>query len=87
VLGVGFEYSENLRFIFEAGGDLESVGRILTEEEAYIMKARYLAEQYHSYPWEWDSFYPCEKWCAEDINTIVQCDIAYNNREKRKKNE
>ena len=81
----GFNWSYNLNFIFAQGGDLEAIGGVLTEEEAFIMEARYLASEYGTFPWDWDIDYPSEnQWCPEDINTILQCDIALNKHEKLK---
>jgi hypothetical protein len=49
------------------------------------LKARYLAGEYRTYPWDWDPDYPCDnKWCPEDIETILQIDIVNSNRLKNK---
>jgi len=62
--------------MFSQGGELEVAGIEPSQDEAYILKARYLATEYKVYPWTWDPFYPCDQWCPEDIETILQCDIA-----------
>jgi len=63
--------------MFSQGGELEAVGLTPSNDEAYILKARYLATEYKTFPWDWDPEYPSDsQWCPEDIETILQCDIA-----------
>jgi hypothetical protein len=71
--------------MFAQGGDIETVGLTPSEDESYILKVRYLATEYKIFPWDWDSDYPSNKWCPEDINTILQCDIAHYKFQKLSK--
>lgn len=71
--------------MFAQGADLQVLGREVTELEAYILKCRYMASEYKTYPWNWDPDYPEDKWCPEDFETILQCDIAHFNFQKLKK--
>jgi hypothetical protein len=54
----------------------------------YVLQARYIWKEEKIGPWDWDIDYPEDmfgKWFVEDVNALVQIDIAIDKLERDKR--